>query len=275
MGEPYEVLALRYATHERPASANLLYPPGPGEDPHDGPMPIDYFVWVCRNAQRTVVVDTGFDWPAARAHGRTMLRHPVEGLRALGVDPEAVRDVVITHLHYDHAGNLGAFPNATFHLQDEEMAYATGRCMCHARLRSAFAVEDVVSMVRRVYDGRVAFVDGAAEIAPGLSVHHVPGHTRGLQCVRVDTVRGPVVLASDAAHFYANLERQNPFPIVVDLAAMMESWTTLLRLAGDPDRIVPGHDPLVRSFYPAEPLGGGEAVRLHEPPRRAPGVPGA
>ncbi len=267
--EPYEIVALRYATHDRPASANLLYPPGPDEDPHDGPMPLDYFVWVCRNRERTVVVDTGFDWPSAASHGRTMLQHPIEGLRALGVDPAAIRDVVITHLHYDHAGNLPAFPNATFHLQDSEMDYATGRCMCHPRLRAAFDVEDVVTMVRRVYEGRVSFVDGSAEIAPGIEVHHVPGHTRGLQCVRVETARGPVVLASDAAHFYANMERQNPFPIVVDLAAMMESWRTLVRLAGDPDRVVPGHDPLVRRYYPAHPSSAVEAVLLHEPPTRS------
>lgn len=267
--QPYEVIALRYATHDRPASANLLYPPGPGDDPHDGPMPLDYFVWVCRNADRTVVVDTGFDWPSARSHGRTMLQHPVEALRALGVDPAAVHDIVITHLHYDHAGNLPAFPNATFHLQDSEMAYATGRCMCHGRLRAAFDVEDVVTMVRRVYEGRVTFVDGSAEIAPGLSVHPVPGHTLGLQCVRVATARGPVVLASDAAHFYVNMTQQNPFPIVVDLAAMMESWTTLGRLAGDPERIVPGHDPLVLQRYPRHPSPEIEAVLLHEAPTPA------
>jgi glyoxylase-like metal-dependent hydrolase (beta-lactamase superfamily II) len=262
----YEIIALRYATHDRPASENFLYPPGAGEDPHDYPMPIDYFVWVIRNSERTIVVDTGFDYPAARARGRTLLTHPVDALRAIGIDPEQVGDVVITHLHYDHAGNLGAFPNARFHLQDNEMIYATGRCMCHPRLRYPFEIEDVVTMVRRVYAGRVNFVDGDEEIAPGISLHHVPGHTRGLQCVRVETARGPVVLASDAAHFYANIERQNPFPILVDLAAMMESWRKLARLAGDQLRTVPGHDPLVMQRYPRLAAEGVEAVMLHENP---------
>jgi glyoxylase-like metal-dependent hydrolase (beta-lactamase superfamily II) len=262
----YDIIALRYATHARPASENFLYPAPAGEDPHDYPMPIDYFVWVIRNSERVIVVDTGFDHPAARARGRTLLTHPVDALRAIRVDPEQVRDVVITHLHYDHAGNLGAFPNARFHLQDSEMIYATGRCMCHPRLRYPFEIEDVVAMVRRVYAGRVKFVDGDDEIAPGISLHHVPGHTRGLQCVRVETARGPVVLASDAAHFYANMERQNPFPILVDLAAMMESWQKLGRLAGDERRIVPGHDPLVMQRYPRLSAEGLEAVMLHENP---------
>jgi glyoxylase-like metal-dependent hydrolase (beta-lactamase superfamily II) len=262
----YEIIALRYATHERPASENFLYPPGAGEDPHDYPMPIDYFVWVIRNNERTIVVDTGFDHPAAAARGRKLLKHPLEGLRTLGADPADVRDVVITHLHYDHAGNLGAFPKARFHLQDTEMAYATGRCMCHSRLRYPFEIEDVVSMVRRVYAGQVNFIDRDAEIAPGISLHHVPGHTRGLQCVRVETARGPVVLASDALHFYANRERQNPFPVVVDIAAMMESWDKLMRLAGHAQRIVPGHDPLVMKRYPRLAAEGIEAVMLHQNP---------
>jgi glyoxylase-like metal-dependent hydrolase (beta-lactamase superfamily II) len=262
----YEIIALRYATHARPASENFLYPASAGEDPHDYPMPIDYFIWAIRNSERVLVVDTGFDYPAAEARGRRLLTHPVDALRVIGVGAEQVCDVIITHLHYDHAGNLGAFPAARFHLQDSEMAYATGRCMCHPRLRHPFEVEDVVTMVRRLYDGRVNFVDGDEEIAPGISLHHVPGHTRGLQCVRVETARGPVVLASDAAHFYANMERRNPFPIVVDVAAMMESWRKLARLAGDEERIVPGHDPLVMQRYPRLAVADVEAVMLHENP---------
>ncbi|GJD47529.1 hypothetical protein OPKNFCMD_0237 [Methylobacterium crusticola] len=259
----YEVLALRYAVHARRAADNFLFPPD--GDPHEA-MPLDYFVWVVRGPERTILVDTGFDHPAAAERGRTILRHPVEGLRALGVEAEAVRDVIITHLHYDHAGNLAAFPNATFHLQDAEMAFATGRCMCHARLRGAFAVEDVIAMVRRVYAGRVRFADGDAELFPGLSVHLVPGHTRGLQCVRVRTARGAVVLASDAAHYYANMEARNPYAITVDVAATLESWDRLAALADGPDHVVPGHDPAVMRRYPRVDVDGIEAVRLHEPP---------
>jgi glyoxylase-like metal-dependent hydrolase (beta-lactamase superfamily II) len=138
--------------------------------------------------------------------------------------------------------------------------------MCHSRLRYPFEIEDVVSMVRRVYAGQVNFIDGDEEIAPGISLHHVPGHTRGLQCVRVETARGPVVVASDALHFYANSERQNPFPVLVDIAAMMESWDKLMRLAGHAQRIVPGHDPLVMKRYPRLAGEGIEAVMLHQNP---------
>ncbi len=265
----WEVFALRYATHERNARENFLYPPEPGEDPHDGPMPLDYFVWLLRSGDRTILVDTGFNHEAAAGRGRCLLQHPADALRALGVAPERVTDVIITHLHYDHAGNLPSFPAATFHLQDAEMAFATGRCMCHGRLRGAFAVEDVVAMVRRVHAGRVRFTDGDATLFAGVSVHRVPGHSPGLQCVRVETARGAVVLASDATHYYANMETGNPYLIVVDVAAAMRSWERLRELADSEAHIVPGHDPLVMARYRRLPIPDVEAVALHEAPRPA------
>jgi glyoxylase-like metal-dependent hydrolase (beta-lactamase superfamily II) len=105
-------------------------------------------------------------------------------------------------------------------------------------------------MVRHVYGDRVTFHAGEGEIAPGVTVHRVGGHSDGLQVVRVDTERGPVVLASDAAHYYANLHRRSPFPIVYNVGDMATGWETVERLAGHPDRFIPGHDPIVTEIYP-------------------------
>ena len=104
----------------------------------------------------------------------------------------------------------------------------------------------------RVFDKRVAFHDGADEIAPGISLHLIGGHTMGVQCVRVLTKRGWVVLASDASHFYENFQKRKMFPIVLDARAMLEGFERLEALADSPDHIIPGHDPLVCSLYPAE-----------------------
>jgi glyoxylase-like metal-dependent hydrolase (beta-lactamase superfamily II) len=258
----YEVLALRYATMaERQAGSNFMYP-----DDHASLMPIDYYIWAIRGAGRVIVVDTGFGPKAAEARGRTLLCSPVAALARVGIDAAAVSDVVITHLHYDHAGCLDAFPAATFHLQDSEMAFATGRCMCHPVLRAPLELDDVLDAVRQVYAGRVRFHDGTAQLAPGISLHLVGGHSGGLQVVRVHTARGWVVLASDAAHFWANIERQNPFPLVVDVFRMMEGWRICAELSDGPDHVIPGHDPLVRTRFPA--MGGNlEAVRLHLMPQ--------
>ena len=253
----YEIYAIKYAHHMRRASENFI-----GGDPHDGPMPLDYFVWLIRGDGREIVVDTGFSAATARRRGRDHIRCPTEGLRTLGCEPSTVENVVITHLHYDHVGNFDLFPAATFHLQDLEMNYATGRHMLEDRHRYAYDVEDVVGMVRRVYAGRVRFHQGDAELFPGLSVHFIGGHTMGLQAVRVATRRGWVVLASDASHFYANMEQTRPFPIVFSVPDMVAGYERLRSLAASPGHVIPGHDPLVMQRYPAAKGFEGIAVRL-------------
>lgn len=131
------------------------------------------------------------------------------------------------------------------------MEFATGRCMCHDLLSHGYEADDVVNLVRCVFDRRVRFHDGAAEIAPGVEVHHIGGHTKGLQAVRVRTARGWVVLASDASHFYAHMEQGRAFPVLYNLGEMLEGYATLRRLATSSQHIIPGHDPLVMSRYPA------------------------
>ncbi|MBO1075002.1 N-acyl homoserine lactonase family protein [Roseomonas marmotae] len=261
----WEVFALRYAHHEdRPARMNFLQP----TDPHDAPMPMDYFVWLLRDAAgREIVVDTGFSPEVSAARQRGLTRTVPEVLNAMGTDPATVGDIILTHLHYDHAGNIGLFPKARFHLQEQEMGFATGRHMCAGCLRATFEVEDVVAMVRALYADRVEFHEGDGEVAPGVTVHRVGGHTPGLQMVRVRTERGPLVLASDAAHYYANMQRGNPFPIVFDLGEMTQGWRRARRLAeGDESLIIPGHDPEVLRRFPKLPGSGGEVACLHLPP---------
>jgi glyoxylase-like metal-dependent hydrolase (beta-lactamase superfamily II) len=261
--EPFEVLALRYAHHgPRQASENFI-----GGDLHEEGSPLDFFVWVAKRSDRVFLIDTGFGEAAAQRRNRQLLRRPTAVLRDLGIAPEQVDDVIITHLHWDHAGTLDDFPRARFHLQDSEMDYATGRCMCHQALRLAFDVEDVCAMVRHVHGGRVVFHDGAQELVPGLSVHRIGGHTNGLQAVRVWTRRGWTVLASDASHLYANMEQGRPFPIVYNVGDMLDGHKLLHRLADTPAHIVPGHDPLVMTRYPAvAPAFSGIAVRLDVAP---------
>ena len=264
MPATYEVYAIRYARHERAARANFI-----GGDDHDGPMPLDYFVWLIRGDAGTFVIDTGFDAEVAKARGRQLIIPVGEGLAALGVQPASVEDVIVTHMHYDHAGNHHLFARARYHLQDSEMEFCTGRAMTHAALRHAYAADDVAEMVRKLFDGRVEFHAGEDEIAPGLSLHHIGGHTRGLQAVRVWTRRGWLVLASDASHFYANMDEGRPFPIVHDVAAMLEGHRTLRKLASHDDLVIPGHDPLVlQRFPPPRPDLAGHIGRLDADPVR-------
>lgn len=264
--ELYEIYALRYAERtDRTRAENFKE-----TDDHDAPMPIDYFLWVVRNDARTIVVDTGFGPEEARQRGRTLLQTPEQALSRVGVELATVEDVVITHLHYDHAGTLPDFSKARFHLQCSEMAFATGPAMLDADERWAFSANHVCDMVHMIYDGRVTFHDEDADIAPGITLHRLPGHTAGLQVVRVPTRRGTVLLASDASHFYENYLRRSPFPICYSETDMLKSFDRLEALADSEDHIIPGHDPLVRELYaaPASELRGW-ACRLDEPPARS------
>lgn len=243
---PYEIYAIKYG--ERVGTRGGMFVYG---DPHDVPMAMDYFVWVIRNAQRTIVVDVGYRREEGERRGRTFLRCPTEGLRLIGIEATEVKDVIVTHMHYDHVGNLKLFPNARFHIQDEELAYVTGRAMTHKVLRSSFALNDVLEMVRLVYGDRVVFHSGDETIAPGVTLHHIAGHTRGLQSVRVHSERGWVVLASDAAHYYENVEQETPFAVLENMFLMLEGFRKLRSLAPTDAHLVPGHDPAVLKRYPA------------------------
>ena len=245
--ETYEILALKYGRHaNRTRADNFLFP-----DDHASLQPIDYFVWVIRNENRTVLLDTGFDREEATNRGRAIEHEPREVLKLIGVDADSIDNVIISHLHYDHAGTLDHYPAATFHLQEAEMAYATGRCMCDSVLQKPFNADHICQMVKKVYSGRVQFHEGDGQIAPGITVHAMPGHSKGLQSVRVLTATGWVVLASDATHLYDNFEQRRPFPIVVDVEATLRSYDRLQALATSRRHVVPGHDPLVLERYPA------------------------
>lgn len=256
MEPAYEIYAIRYAHLERTARHNFI-----DGDPHDGPMPLDYYVWAIRG-ERTFILDTGFDAPMAAQRGRQLVRPVAEGLKAVGIDPATVRDVIISHMHYDHAGNHELFPAARYHLQDAEMEYCTGRSMCHGLLRAPFDAADVQAMVGRVFADRVVFHDGDVQLAPGITLHRVGGHTRGLQVVRVHTRRGWVVLASDAAHFYANWRQRRPFPIVENVPAYLEALRRVEALADSPRHVIPGHDPEVLRRYPRALPDVADIVRL-------------
>jgi len=259
----HEVYAIRYGQHARRSPENFI-----GGDPHDVLQPLDFFVWAIVGPAGAIIVDTGFDEAMSRRRQREIVKPVRDGLAALGVAPEVVADVIVTHLHYDHCGNHELFPQARYHLQDREMAYATGRCMCHPALRLPFEADDVVAMVRKVFTGRVAFHDGDDEIVPGVSVHLIGGHSRGLQCVRVKTRRGHVVLASDATHLYAHIDSGRVFPITYNIGDVVEGYATLKKLAVSPLHVVPGHDPLVLARYPAAKPGlEGWIARLDAEPK--------
>lgn len=242
----WEVYALKYAErNSRTRADSFLF-----DDDHASPHDMDYFVWVLKSANRTILVDTGYDANEAAQRNRPILRNPVKALEALNISATEIDTVIITHLHYDHAGGLSHFPNAKFHLQQSEMAFATGPCMCSDVMRMPFTADHVCEMVKNVYSGRVIFYDGEGHVADGVTVHCVGGHSRGLQVVQVKTRFGMMCLASDAAHYYENFLSKKPFPIVVDMENMINGFDAIQQIASKPQLVIPGHDPLVTHHFP-------------------------
>jgi glyoxylase-like metal-dependent hydrolase (beta-lactamase superfamily II) len=246
--QTYDVYAIKYSTREAKANEHFHG----SIDPHENySMPMDYYIWVAKSDNQTVVIDAGFNEEVANKRKRKFLRCPIKSLEKLGVKAEDVPFVIITHMHYDHVGNLEKFPNATFVLQEAEMAFWTGKYASRKEYRQIVEVDDVVHLVKENFEGRVQFVSGNKEIVPGITVYNAGGHSPGLQFVKVRTKKESVILTSDVSHFYKNIEEDRPFTIVHDLAKMYDAFDMVREVSDTSSTIVPGHDPLVMERFPA------------------------
>lgn len=245
MTEPYEVFAIRYGFLADRTLSQLLIGGLAGEE-GGRQVGVAYHVFVLRGPGGPFVFDTGADTAAMRARGRN-LTHPVgEALGSLGIAASGAGvSIVQTHLHWDHAGNHDLLAEAQVHLQHREMAYAATRGLADPWLRAGYDAGDIGRMARRIASGRVRLHDGDVVLSPGLSLHHVGGHTDGLMLARVYTRRGWMVLAGDAVAYAENLRRRTPFPHLLDVGDALAALDTARSLADQEALVVPGHDPAV------------------------------
>jgi glyoxylase-like metal-dependent hydrolase (beta-lactamase superfamily II) len=251
----YEVTALRYGTRETRKSECYLNWDSYGEP--DAEIGMDYFFWVLRNGDTAIVVDTGFHPDVGTRRQRTCLYPPIDGLRRIGIEPESVETVVLTHLHYDHTGNVDAFPNADLVVQRSELEFWTGAEA--EQPRHAAVVE--AKEIERIARSRLRLQDGDGRIAPGIEAICLGGHSPGQTVLVVEAGSGPVVIASDAIHYYEEFELERPFEVYHDLDAMIEGYRTVRRLAEQPGAaLLVGHDPEVMSRFPV--IEDGLGVRI-------------
>jgi glyoxylase-like metal-dependent hydrolase (beta-lactamase superfamily II) len=244
----YEVYALKYGERDTTA-CQFFY----REASHE-PITLHYFVWLILGGPHPILVDTGFLSDDARERGIRNYVSPAAMVERAGVTPGDVPMALITHLHYDHWAGHGLFPNAEYWIQRDEVAFWTGPFGRYPAFRSSTNVNALARLVTLNYASRVRIIDGDHEVLPGIRLHRVGGHTAGLQIITVHTARGPVVLTSDASHFYRNVEARQPVQIITSLPEMLTAFETIDALAGTQRLIVAGHDPdVAERFKTVEP----------------------
>lgn len=239
--EFFSVYAVHYASRTAKRDQHFHYCDGRGNEPH----PTAYYVWLAVSKTHTVLIDAGLaPETAANVDGLEYNGSPLNLIAALGISPLQIDIAVLTHLHYDHTGVVADLPRARYVVQAEELRYWIGpiarRNVREQWLSSAKDVEHI----RSVGD-RLQLVEGDSELLPGLSVHLVGGHTAGMQVVRIKTADGYAVIASDASHYYENIEDDSPFAILHDIPGMYFAFDRINELADSPHLVVPGHDPEV------------------------------
>jgi glyoxylase-like metal-dependent hydrolase (beta-lactamase superfamily II) len=245
----YEVLAVRYGTRTARRSEAFLNFGVYGEP--DSEFPMDYYLWVVRDAAQTVVVDCGFAAEPGRRRGRITLAEPVEALRGLGIAPESVDRLVVSHAHYDHIGNLGAFPAAEIVIARREYEFWTGPYAGRVQFAHSTEPDELALLAKLGDDGRLRLVEETIDLLPGFELIVVGGHTPGQMIAQVAVDGGAVVLAADALHFYEELERDRPFFVVADLRDMYQGFDLLREMTEDSGRaLVAGHDALVPERFP-------------------------
>jgi glyoxylase-like metal-dependent hydrolase (beta-lactamase superfamily II) len=259
----YEVIAVRYARLVAPKSVFFhnfhLY------EEEDVEAELHYFFWVLRDGDRVILVDTGCD-PAEGERRGDEIVDPIGLLGGLGIEPEDVSTILVSHLHYDHIGNLHHFPNAEVVVPRSELefwreglsdrlhfaAYTDPRALAHL-----YSIED-----------RVRTIEGEDEPLPGVRSLEVGGHSPGQTMFLVETEGAPALLTSDVVHFESELDDDRPFAVLHDLPATYRGYDRVRALAAEGATVVSGHDPAVGERF--EPYGdaAGVAVSIAGKPQR-------
>jgi glyoxylase-like metal-dependent hydrolase (beta-lactamase superfamily II) len=243
----YEIYAIRYAELPDFPVAGLVK----GAD-SARKMDIAMMVWLVKGNGKNILVDSGFyrDQFFKQWKVKDFVK-PSEAIAQVGLKPEDITDVIITHMHWDHADGMDLFPKAKIWIQKDEYTYYTGEAWQQRRTHGGIDPDDVLAIVKLNMDGRVGLVNGdAQEIIPGITCYTGGKHTWQSQYVSVDTKAGKVVLASDNMYLYENLDKHVPIAATLDADSNLRAQDRMKQIAANPKLIIPGHDPAVFERFP-------------------------
>lgn len=222
-------------------------------------------IFLLEGEGRKILVDTGGGDPEQASmrvsyHGPGITRKPEEApnaaLRLLGVQPEEIDTVIMTHLHWDHCYNNHLFPHADFYVQKRELLNAVCPLPKFKVTYETFYTGVVPPWARQATKWKV--IDGDYELCEGIRLLLIPGHTLGLQGVLVDTAKGQYFLASDAVPLHdciAKLEEREyaMSGLCADIGAFYQTFERMRSLQVEHGvKILASHDfiTLEHSIYP-------------------------
>ncbi|HEX7720800.1 MAG TPA: N-acyl homoserine lactonase family protein [Pyrinomonadaceae bacterium] len=244
----YEVYALSYGIYpDFPISALIT-----GAD-KTRKIDLQMMIWLVKGpGGKNILVDTGcYHENVVKGKGIKDLIKASDAIAKLGLSAADITDVVITHMHWDHADGMDLFPNAKIWIQKDEYSYYTGAAWQAGGKSGGIEPDDVLTIVKLNTAHKVNMVDGDdREIIDGIKVYTGGRHTFASQYVSVRTTSGIVVIASDNMYLYENLEKHAPIAQTFDADSNLKAQDRMKQLASRPDLIVPGHDPMVFVKFP-------------------------
>ena len=239
---PFEkVWCLRYAMAPDAPLSILLAGVSPDEK-----ADIPFAMCAAQRGEDVVVLDAGFvNRELGKPFAATDWSEYAALLAEVGLRPEAVDFVTISHMHFDHAGGTSRFPNAKFIVERQELEYAAGALPHNSAAKGSFVADDVLALVQLNWQGRVLLVDGDVEgVVPGVDVYLTPGHTAGTMTVCLATVKGRVCYSSDAVYTYRNIDDDIPLGLALNAGEAVESYKKIRRILNG-GRLIPGHEPRI------------------------------
>lgn len=217
------------------------------------------YVWLIVGAEKKILIDTGCSDPESTARYHKPMdahtyRNPIDALASIGVSPDDIDMIIMTHLHWDHCYNTQLFPNIPILVQKRELQYAIAPLPCHALSYESQIINMRPAWIKSIE--QIEIIEGDTDICPGISVVTLPGHSKGIQGVLVQTSKGRYLIAGDCCPKKENWQgpgrhqiKHIPSGIHVDLEEYYETFKKMERIA---DIVIPGHDPCVheKGIYP-------------------------
>jgi glyoxylase-like metal-dependent hydrolase (beta-lactamase superfamily II) len=242
----YEIYALKYAgPFTRPASLVRWY------QDFDQSAQVNYYLFAIRGGGETILVDCGCSPRWAQEKSLANYVNPVQVLKRIQIDARQVRHLVVTHIHFDHVGGVSLFPKAMIYVQEKEFNFWMKDPIAE-RAPFLLLTDPLANryLARLKGTKRLKIIRGDKKILPGIELLLCPGHTLGLQTVRVNTGKGKAIVGSDAGHVFSAFRTDIPSALITDMIAWMKSYDKVRKSASSLDLIFPGHDPALLEDYP-------------------------